>query len=601
MNREMSHTRFGIVVKTVVAPLARASAGTHWITGIKIGLATLIVCLPLAAAILAQAPPVLNQPYRCANGHTFTIEKCVPYRADQWCNWHENDERGQEVMNVNSTWTSMGGRLAGCTVPSAAKTSTSSGGGSVAPSGPLNPPYLKPFPTSVQLITQLKGTSAADTTNLQLGALRELQQIIQDLAGSRWYQRQMTPDEMRYLTDYAAAYEKMAHPLNYPLDGYFGRPQLAQKLADTFGMDPVFQQWFAINKQAAAYSAKASPSGSGGAGNSGASGSGAAGRVTTPVAPTNDPGKLAIARCLELGGSGLECLGGGVSKDWWGPLDEAMSKPQNPGLRVLGQFNSTSKVGINFTNDAASIGGCGALLPVDAGYQVQKVGNQFAVKLNTSPQPTLVALSVDGKLAAPASVTLDGKIIIGYRTETQYLKDMNTNQIVPGSQHDVQIPILGPKTDHCSMGAMTAGVATPDDGFLASLSGVFDAIGAMAGDADATKAVAKKTMVAGLRIIGTYLGPGGLRLEFKSSAVVVDCQQAHVAVPYEVSAPAAGVGITTKDAAATLSLLMQSNTSLAGTGSITVKGRLLAGFDANNNAVFNPTSATCAVGTLTLK
>ena len=67
------------------------------------------------------------------------------------------------------------------------------------------------------------------------------------------------------------------------------------------------------------------------------------------------------------------------------------------------------------------------------------------------------------------------------------------------------------------------------------------------------------------------------------------------------AAPAAGGGITANNAAAPLSLLTQSNTSLAGTGSVTVKGRLLAGFDAKNNAVFSPTSATCAVGTLALK
>ncbi|HET9400648.1 MAG TPA: hypothetical protein VFO34_06830, partial [Candidatus Acidoferrales bacterium] len=295
-------------------------------------------------------------------------------------------------------------------------------------------------------------------------------------------------------------------------------------------------------------------------------------------------------------GGALECLGNGISKSIFGPSTQAA----NPGLRMLGQFNSSNKVAINFGNDSANIAGCGVLLPVGAAYQVQKVGDQFAVKLSTSPQPLLTALGGDGKLTAPPSVTLDGKIVIGYTTETQFLRDTTTNQIVPGSQHDVQIPILGPKTDHCAIGAMTAGVATPDDGFLASLSGVMDAIGAMAGDADAAKSVAQKTMVAGLRVIGAYLGPAGLRLEFKSSAVIVDCQQAHVAVPYQLSAAAAGVNVTVKDASAPLALLLQPDNSLTGSGSITVKGRLLSGFDANNNPVFTPASATCALGAFTL-
>src|SRR5690242_487865 len=216
MKREMLLTNFKIAVESPIALEAVPSFGTNWASAIRIGLATLFICLPLAAAILAQAPPVLNQPYHCANGHTFTIVKCVPYRADQWCSWHENDEHGQEVMNVNSTWTSMGGRLSGCTVASSAKPSTPSSSGSAAPSGPLNPAYLKPFPTSAQLIARLKGSSPQDTTNLQLGALRELQQIISDLAGSRAGKGQFTPDEQRLLNDYSATYNKIAAPLNYP-------------------------------------------------------------------------------------------------------------------------------------------------------------------------------------------------------------------------------------------------------------------------------------------------------------------------------------------------------------------------------------------------
>jgi hypothetical protein len=573
------------------------------------------VCLTFAVTLLAQqAPPVLNEPYRCANGHTFTILKCVPYRADQWCTWREIDQNGVEVVTANSAWTQMAGRMAGCTVTSAAKpatpTPTSPASGSSvpsgntpasAPSGPLNPAYLKSFPTSAQLTAQLKGSSAEDTTNLQLGALRELPQIIQDLAGKRAYQNQFTADEKRLLGDYSVAYYKMAAPLNYPLDGYFGRPELSKKLADTFGMDPVFQQWFAINKHAAAYNAKTSPSGTGGPGNGGGSGSGTAGSVATPIAPTNDPGKAAIARCLELGGGALECLGGGISKELLGPLDDTISAPANTGLRMLGSYSAPSnKISIAFVTDSATITGCGVLVPLSAGYQVQKLGSQFAIKLQTSPQPVLVGVGADGKLVAPSAVTLDGQIIVGYKKETTWKTDRATGQTVPGSVQVVDIPVYGPKTDHCALGSMNPNGAVADDGFLASLSGVIDAIGAVAGDADSAKAVEDKTLASGPRIIGTYVAPGGLRVQFISSKVVIDCQRAHVGVPYQVSAAAAGVTITAKDASAPLTLLMQSETSLVGTGNVTVKGRLLAGFDASNNPAFTPISATCALGTFAL-
>ena len=575
------------------------------------------ICFTFAVALLAQqAPPVLNEPYRCANGHTFTILKCVPYRADQWCTWREVDQNGVEVVTANSAWTQMAGRMAGCAVAAATKPATPAPsspapGGSApagnapasAPSGPINPAYLKSFPTSVQLTAQLKGSSAEDTTNLQLGALRELPQIIQDLAGKRAYQNQFTPDEKRLLGDYSVAYYKMAAPLNYPLDGYFGRPELSKKLAYTFGMDPVFQQWFAINKQAAAYNAKTSPAGAGNTGsvNTGGSASVVAGAVTTPLAPTNDPGKAAIARCLELGGGALECLGGGISKDMFGPLDEQMSKPANTGLRMLGGYSAASnKLSINFGSDSANITGCGVLVPLGASYQVQRLGNQFAIKLQTSPQPLLVAVGADGKLAAPTAVTLDGQVIVGYRKETQWKTDRATGQTVPGSVQVVDIPVYGSKTDHCALGAMTPTGAVAEDGFLASLSGVIDAIGSMAGDAESTKAVQDKALASGPRIIGTYVSPAGLRLQFISSKVVIDCQQAHVGVPYQVAIAPAGVTVTVKDASAPLALLLQSNTSLAGSGNVTVNGRLLAGFDASNNPAFTPTSATCALGNFAL-
>ena len=30
-----------------------------------------------------QSPPKINVPYRCANGITYIVEECKPYRADQ--------------------------------------------------------------------------------------------------------------------------------------------------------------------------------------------------------------------------------------------------------------------------------------------------------------------------------------------------------------------------------------------------------------------------------------------------------------------------------------------------------------------------------------
>src|SRR5580658_2481804 len=74
----------------------------------------------LAASTMAQAPPILNSPYVCANGITYTVTTCKPYRADQWCETTEMQNRNL-VTTMDSAWSQMTGRLAGCTNAANAK------------------------------------------------------------------------------------------------------------------------------------------------------------------------------------------------------------------------------------------------------------------------------------------------------------------------------------------------------------------------------------------------------------------------------------------------------------------------------------------------
>ena len=52
-------------------------------------LAGLAILLATAAAAQSPAPPVLNVPYVCANGLTYTVTKCSPWRTDQMCQYSE--------------------------------------------------------------------------------------------------------------------------------------------------------------------------------------------------------------------------------------------------------------------------------------------------------------------------------------------------------------------------------------------------------------------------------------------------------------------------------------------------------------------------------
>jgi hypothetical protein len=120
--------------------------------------------------------------------------------------------------------------------PPSASTASTPAASASAKSGPLNPAYLSQFPSVDQVMSQLKGTDAKDTINLELGTFRQLPQIIEDLAGQRWIHNQMTPDESRLIGAYTLAYNNLAKPLNFPFDNYFNQPALLTKLASTFSM-----------------------------------------------------------------------------------------------------------------------------------------------------------------------------------------------------------------------------------------------------------------------------------------------------------------------------------------------------------------------------
>jgi len=470
-------------------------------------------------------------------------------------------------------------------------------------SGALNPPYLQTFP-SVDQVMALKGKDANDSTMLHLGALRQLQKMIQDLAGHRWYQHQMTPDEQRFLGDYSVAYEKLAHPLNYPDDDYFGSGALLKLLAANFKMDDVISQWHAGGVAATKFTddhlpTPKAPSTGGGGGNSGG---GTAGGPLRAIPPSGDPARAAIIRCLELGGADLDCLGNGMSlglKELGAPDPNTAIIPIF-GLRVIGLFQSSaSGVNLRFTDPSVTINGCKGL---DVGptlkYSLQVLGGQFAVRIENQPTAFLAGLSNDGKMAGPASVQVTGQVITGYQLGTEYKVD-GSGMKIPGSEHQVRKPILAPKTVACSIGSLVAGAPQlPDQGVISGFADMLVlAMGTFSPDAKqvADKRYDQKAVPPGVRFLGNYANSAGMKLEFAEGPVVVDCAQAHVSAAYTISATGGAAAVTVQDGAAPFTVVVQPDGSLSGTGTATVNGRLMAGFDADNHPAYKPTSATCSV------
>jgi hypothetical protein len=533
----------------------------------------LVLCLATAAVAEGQSPPILNSPYVCANGITYTVSVCKLFGADQWCETTEM-QNGRLVTKMDSSWSSMTGRLKGCSNAAAGKPAGAapSAATNTPPSAPahpasgaqqtFNPPYLKEFPTVDQIEAQLKGSSAQDTAYRQLTALHEFAQMIAALAGPRMQQNKLTPDEARILTGYFNAYTALAKATPNPQDAYAGKNDFTASLFQTFHMPTIQQLWETANNMTATQQA------------------------------TTDPATLAARRCVELGGSAMQCLGGALStglQQLIGINLDTITSPGKTGLVMYGTYNAAAGLHFDFSDAGVDIGGCGQMVRGVHNYSLGVAGGAFAIKISNDPQPLAMTLGADKKMAGPATQQITGQKVVGYYVDTNLKTGAST-----------RTPNYGPDTESCKVGALTPGPATkPEQGFLATLSDALSDASTLTGSGPASSASQEGLIAPGPRIVGTFTSATGLKIQFQDGSAVIDCAQAHVMALYDVSIQGGAASVTVRNGASPIRLAMQANGSLSGTGSTTINGKLMTGVDDNGNPILVPTSASCPVDTLT--
>ena len=553
----------------------------------------LATTLAASGAFAQTAPPQINVPYRCANGITYTILLCKPYGSDQFCQWRE-DQNGQTVTTVNSTWSSMTGRLQGCTTSAPANSATtakqpSSGQPAGGNQQALNPAYLKEFPSVDQVMAQVKGSDAKDTVNRQMASFLQLKKILEDLAGTRWLRGQLTPDESRIHGNYDLAYNNLAKPLNFPDDGYFGMPNFVSSLFSTFPMPTVQQQWLAQNAQLAARVRAQQQAASGQQPSASAQGPASSTQGVRPLPATNDPGQLAIRRCAELGGSMLSCIGTGMGTDMTGMTGvnlNALTASHKAGLVIFGSYTAGSGLSFAFSDASVNIGGCGKMVQGAHNYQVSAASGRYTIDIANTPQPLIITLGADGRGMGPAAQDITGQQVTGYNI----LKNIKTGVEVS------RTPIYGPITVHCNVGPLTPGPAmdaSPQSTSVAS--GILTTLQTITGTGSQNSQ--QQMLPPGPRMAGTFNGSGGLKIQFSDANAVIDCAQAHVKVIYDVANQAGGAVVLVKNGSNPFSLKVQSDSTLAGAGAVTVNGKLMTGMQ-GSDPVFAPTSASCSSNAL---
>jgi hypothetical protein len=527
-------------------------------------------------------------PYRCANGITYTILLCKPFGSDQFCQWRE-DQNGQTVTTVNSTWSAMTGRLQGCTVAAAqpgTRTTPSAPGQGVAAQQSFNPPYLKEFPSVDQVMAQTKGSDAKDTLNCQMATFLQLKKILQDLSGPRWLRGQLTPDEARIHGNYDLAYNNLAKPLNFPDDGYFAMPSFVAALFTTFPMPTVQSQWLAQNAQLAAR-VRANQQAMAGH-PSPAPGSPSAPQGARPLPVTDDPGQLAIRRCAELGGSMLSCIGTGMGTDMTGMMGvnlNALTSSGKAGLVIFGSYQTPAGLSFAFSDASVNIGGCGKMVQGAHNYAVTAAGGKYTINIANTPQPLLVTLGADGKIVGPAAQDITGQQVTGYEVVT----NLKTGAEVS------RTPVFGPITVHCNVGTLMPGPAMDPSPAAASVAtGILTTLQTITGGGSSTSH--QQMLSPGPRMAGTFNGSGGLKIQFSDGNAVIDCAQAHVRATYDV-ANQGGAVVLLKNGSNPFTLRVQPDGSFGGAGTVTVNGKLMVAMQ-GSDPVFKPVTASCPGNTL---
>lgn len=571
----------------------------------------------LGSASLASAQQKtsleLNKPYYCSNGLTVTVTRCVLQAGKEYCEF-KVEQNGKFSFQAAQPGEQLAAGVKSCSTKApagAVQAAATAVGKPILRAGMFNPPHLAEMPTAARVMEAMKTGDPRETATRQMAAFEELMDIIKELSGPREF-RGWLPDEMKILTEYSTA----KYNLGLAADKAFPGPyKSGQTLSDytpyhysrfdpRFGYKDIFVwQFFSenvhsqfallIGKDNANYAAKIAEE-KRTAAEALKTNSQAAQAPGSPFV-RNDPGTLAARRCVELGGSELECIGKGL---WGGLMDiagvdpQAMSGPSTSGVVMNGLYTSGSGLGINFGPKTVSITSCGRLVPDGHSYTITKKPNQLLINVQVQPGPLVVSMDSDGKLLGPGPIDIAGQIITGYHN-TWMQEYINGVPQVGGNcagrcGYWTQEPIYAPKTERCAIGTFAPAPPAPPDkselinGLTASINNIMH-VGQT-----------------GLRMTGRYTNQDGLALEFAEDAVTLDCGAAHVKQAYAVENAASQILITVKNGSSPFTLAFQPNGTLLGSGNADVAGRVVTG--ANGDALTYATkNARCAIGALTPK
>ena len=584
-----------------------SSRHSHWfpvrIAAILLGITT---CAVPASAQAPKTDYSLNTPYVCPDGTSYTFTQRTGTGYFSTC-YYTVEKNGRLVTKAISACRQMAGYLRGCKLQNKASSPAS------VPvedwhSRPTNPAYLSAMPYVEQVKNTIQGTSPDDTLARQVTVFTGLAEMIQRMReAGRPYGSPWTPDETRITYAYNVAAKQIS-------DAYAGShsPQQTNQISHLEGHyqlmdDQFYRQWTSAllpadflnaynhaawgmlaqyqahveqekkQNEEAVERAKAAQQ---------------AAEQGTPGLP-NDAGRVALRRCLDLGGSELQCLGKGLSSSFF---DLTGIKPVGTtysGLTLTGVYKSAHGIEVGFMDTKVNIGNCGKLIIDARNYTLRRDGKHIAINVANRPSVFSFQLQPDGQLVGPPSAAFDGKVITGYHHYYTYKYNIRTGEEIPGTRQLVTEPIYAPLTRTCAIGTLSpAGPMVSTLGVLADITKI---VGLSSGLAPANSNT--EMPPPGIRMFGPYTNSGGLKAEFEAASVVLDCGEAHVRDKYTVEREGNQILVHVQNPASPFTATLQPDGSLSGPATVNIAGRILTGMT-GDKINYTPRNAACSAGRL---
>ncbi|WP_109484325.1 hypothetical protein [Occallatibacter savannae] len=592
---------------------------------------------PAAPAVASAAPStgIAGAPqlgvYHCTNGFVLTISKCDKWNGADAC-WFKIENKGQVLADSPGSVAGAVKMVKACNGDMSVVPKTPPTFG-MTPSGTprtMDPAYLSDMPQVERVLSEIKGSDPTDTMARQVAVFTQLGQYIQRMKSSRSIRAPYTLDEQTVMTAYRLA--------SYQITQGYEQSHTPEEAKAFTGMHWKYEmgdadQWARqlMGQQAnSAYKGALSDLSAGGKKHydeemrtyndavakqkEAASNPGGANDHYA-----KDAGSVAVRHCIESGRSEMECLGEGMKIGFndlmGGDIKEAIVGKTPTGLRFTGVY-SGGGFSLNFRQDTVYVF-CGGLLPEPRTYTVEHSGMQVSVKIPVTNPPLVLSYRGDGSLSGEGrTISVAGEVPAGggggamgsgMQTQTtttqrqlevgeereysadqlhqnggQFSVDQQTTTTSWGPS-TYQRPRTIPKTERCTVGTLPATTASVKDAALLT---------AVLGSKPSKSANSKP----GLRLNGTYAVAGGLKVEFRDDSATLECGESMNSEAYEVERGSGQMVVKFQNNTGPLSLILQPNNTLTGSGEVEVTGRKV--FQAAGGGVdFTPRNARCSLGT----